>query len=101
MPRLIWSPNALGDVNRLHNFLKSKNQDSAKRAAQAIRQGVKSLMLHPEIGRPVEVMPTEFREWLIDYGTSGYVVLYRYDNDGVILAVRHAKEDGYASIKDI
>lgn len=41
-------------------------------------------------------MAIEFREWLIGFGNSGYIVLYRFDGDRVsILAVRHQKETGY------
>ena len=37
------------------------------------------------------------REWLIDFGQSGYVALYRYDGiKTIILAVRHQKEVGYS-----
>ena len=51
---------------------------------------------HPEIGRPVEELSPEFREWFIPFGGSGYVALYRYDGVLItILAVRHAKEAGY------
>jgi plasmid stabilization system protein ParE len=52
--------------------------------------------MHPEIGRPVDEMPPEFREWFVRFGDSGYVVRYRYDGELVaILAVRHGKEAGY------
>ena len=41
-------------------------------------------------------MPPEFREWFIQFGSSGYLMLYRYDDEQVtILAVRHGKEAGY------
>jgi plasmid stabilization system protein ParE len=63
MPRVIWTPPALRDVARLHGFLAPKNRDAARRAVRAIRQGVKTLAAHPEIGRPVDEMPPEFREW--------------------------------------
>jgi plasmid stabilization system protein ParE len=96
VPRLIWTPPALQDVARLHAFLAPKNRDAARRAARAIRQGVRMLATHPEIGRPVEEMPPEFREWFIPFGASGYVALYRYDGELVaILAVRHGREAGY------
>lgn len=96
MPRLIWTPPALRDLARLHAFLAPKNRSAARRAVRAIRQGVKLLATHPEIGRPVEEMPPEFREWFVRFGDSGYVTLYRYDGDLVaILAVRHGKEAGY------
>ena len=41
-------------------------------------------------------MEPEFREWRIDFGDSGYVALYYYDDDtAVVLAVRHQREAGY------
>lgn len=96
MPRLIWSPAALLDVQRLHRFLLPKNPDAAKRAVKAIRQGVKVLEQQPGMGRPVDDMPEEFREWIIDFGDSGYLARFRIDPDVVIiLAVRHQKEAGY------
>jgi plasmid stabilization system protein ParE len=96
MPRLIWSPAALRDVQRLHQFLSEKSPDAARRAVRSIRQGVHVLAQQPAIGRPAEHMENEFREWLIDFGDSGYIALYCYDGQtAVILAVRHQKEVGY------
>ncbi|MFZ3263714.1 MAG: type II toxin-antitoxin system RelE/ParE family toxin [Terriglobales bacterium] len=96
MPHLKWSQPALLDVARLHDFLAPKSQDSAKRAVKAIRQGVKGLGKHPEIGRPVEELPPEFREWVIEFGSGAYVALYHFDGkEIVILAVRHGREAGY------
>lgn len=96
MPRLIWSQPALLDVQRLYRFLTPKNPDAAQRAVRAIRQGVKVLAQQPGIGRPIADMPEEFREWIIDFGDSGYVARYRIASDAVtILAVRHQKEVGY------
>jgi plasmid stabilization system protein ParE len=96
MPQLIWTPPALADVARLHSFLVTKSPDAATRAVKAIRQGVKILAQHPEIGRPIEDLLPEFREWVIEFGQSAYVALYRYDGkQSVILAVRHGREAGY------
>jgi plasmid stabilization system protein ParE len=96
MPRLIWSPPALQDMQRLHRFLAEKNPDAARRAVQAIRQGVKVLAKQPGIGRPAQDMEPEFREWLIDFGDSGYVVMYRFDGKtALVLALRHQREAGY------
>ena len=97
MPRLIWTEPALRDVQRLYRFLAGKNADSATRAVKAIRSGVKILAQHPEIGRPAEDMEPEYREWLIDFGDSGYIALYRYDGETIIIvAVRHQREAGYS-----
>jgi plasmid stabilization system protein ParE len=96
MPRLKWSQPALRDVTRLHTFLAPKSLDAAKRAVGAIRQGVKALGKHPQMGRPVDELPTEFREWVIEFGAAAYVALYHYDgNQIVILAVRHGREAGF------
>ena len=96
MSRLIWSPQALLDVQRLFRFLAGKNVDAAKRAIMTVRQAVKVLGHQPGIGRPIEDMPDEFREWVIDFGDSGYVARYRIDSDAItILAVRHQKEVGF------
>jgi plasmid stabilization system protein ParE len=96
MPRLIWSQAAPLDVARLHSFLAPKSRDAAKRAIKAIRQGVKALGKRPEIGRPVEEMPPEFREWVIEFGSGAYIALYHYNGKQIVmLAVRHGREAGY------
>jgi plasmid stabilization system protein ParE len=96
MPRLTWSRPALLDVQRLYRFLVSRNPDAAGRAVKAMRHGVRVLGLQPGVGRPIDDMPDEFREWIIDFGDSGYVARYRIDPDAVtILAVRHQKEVGF------
>ncbi|HEY6489375.1 MAG: type II toxin-antitoxin system RelE/ParE family toxin [Terracidiphilus sp.] len=96
MPPVRWSQAALHDVTRLHDFLVSKSSAAAKRAIHSIRQGVKTLETHPEIGRPIDDLPPEFREWITEFGQSGYVILYRFDGRQVVLlAVRHGREAGY------
>ena len=96
MPLLIWSSSALRDVQRPYHFLDEKKQTAATLAARAIRQGVQAISDQPGIGRPVAEMEPEYREWLINFGDSGYVVLYRCNGSGaaVILAVRHQREAG-------
>ena len=97
MPRLIWSPAALRDVQRVYRFLADKNPTAAARAVRVIREGVKIVGDHPASGRPIEDMDPAFREWIIGFGDSGYVALYRIDGDtAVILAVRHQREAGYS-----
>lgn len=96
MPRLIWTRPALADVQRLYRFLARKDADAARRAVKAIRAGVLILAHQPRLGPPIEDMDAEFREWLIDFGNSGYVARYQFEDETVsILAVRHQKEVGY------
>jgi plasmid stabilization system protein ParE len=81
----------------LREFLLPKSFAAANRAGEAIIQSVKLLGHQPYIGRPVEDMSDEYRDWLVDFGGSGYVVRYRYDGDGLVtvLAIRHQKEAGF------
>lgn len=96
MPRLRWTPQSIRDIVRIYDFLSPKSRDAAKRAVKTIRQGLKLLGKFPEMGRPVEELPEEFRERVIDFGSGAYVVLYRYyGNEVVILAIRHGREAGY------
>ena len=95
MPRLIRTPSALLGVQRLYRLLVVKNPDAARRAVKAIRRGVKVLEQQPRVGLPVEEMDNEYRDWIIDFGDSGYVARYRVDPQFVsVLAVRHQKEVG-------
>lgn len=87
MPRLIWSTRALADVQRI--FLRASPRDCGLRSVRAIRSGVQILARLPHVGRPVENMDPDFREWPIEYGRGGYIALYHYDGDrAVILAMR-------------
>ena len=87
---------ALASIQRLYRFPAHKDADAAHRAIRAIRARVKTLAYQPQIGRPVDDLDPEFREWLIDFGDSGYIIMYRFDGEvAAILAVRHQKEAGY------
>lgn len=96
MPQVIIAERAVRNLERLHDFLNPKNSVSAKRAGEKISKTIKLLTRDPQIGRPMEDMPAGFRELIIDFGDSGYVVLYHYDNNRVtIVAIRHQREAGY------
>lgn len=96
MPQVRFAPSAIRDLERLREFLRSKNPVSAKRAGEVIVDAVKILGQHPQLGRLIEDMPDEFREWVIDFGDSGYLARYRIELDVVtILAIRHQKEVGW------
>lgn len=96
MPHLIWSQNALQDIQRLYQFLYEKSPESAANAIQAIRQQLLILEQMPHIGRPVPDEPEEVRDWVIKFGSGGYVARYRLrDTAVVIAAVRHQREAGF------
>jgi plasmid stabilization system protein ParE len=96
MPRIRWSEKATLDRIRFYQFLAPKSSEAALRAQDVIRRGIKILATHSEAGRPIDDLPLEFRELVIDFGHGGYVVRYRFDAECVvILSIRHGREDGY------
>ena len=95
MSKINYSPKSLDDLNRIRVFLANKNQTAAKKAIQAIVDGIKELTHMPHVGKPVE-NTLLIRDWMIDFGKSGYVVRYHYDGEMIfVLAVRHQKEAGF------
>ena len=92
---MIFAQAAIRDLERLRAFLRTKNPNAAKRAADAIIQGVKALGTYPRMGRLIEDLPEQYREWLIDFGDSGYIARYHIRDDAItVLAIRHQKEAG-------
>ena len=96
MPQVRYAPEAIRDLQRPHEFLRPLNPASAKRASERIRNSLQVLGHRPQIVHPIEELPNEFREWVVEFGDSGYLVRYRIDADSVtILSMRHQKEAGY------
>lgn len=92
MAQIVYSENALANLERVFKFLVEQEPSAALLAAQSIRNAVETLSGHPLIGRPVV---GDLRELVISYGKSGYVALYRFlpRRDLVrVLAIRHQRE---------
>lgn len=95
MARLRYSSRANTDLVRLYQFLAAKDVAAAQNAIKEIRDSLATLMHAPKIGRPVE---EGFREYVVDFGSSGYLALYDFDEvheEIVVHAVRHQKEHTY------
>ena len=95
MAQVVYSENALGNLERAFEFLAEHDPGAAAGAAAAIREAVEALTRHPLIGRSVA---GDLRELVISYGRTGYVALYDFSpvRDQVrILAVRHQRELDY------
>ena len=95
MAKLIYSEQALADLERLTDFLIEVDASSALETVELIEEAVSLLKRHPLVGRPVEY---ELRELVISRGRSGYVALYRLEEARdviLILAIRHQREAGY------
>ncbi len=95
MTRLVFSPSALQDIERLAEFLMQSDPATASATADVLTGGLNILKEHPLIGRPAEL---GYRELLISRGRTGYVALYKYEvalNAAIILAIRHQREGGF------
>jgi plasmid stabilization system protein ParE len=96
MARVIYSPRAFSDLDRLTDFLIDTDPLAAGETVELITEAVAILKRHPLVGRPVE---DGLRELVISRGRTGYVALYSYEatHDAVlILAIRHQREAGFA-----
>ena len=83
---------------RLHKWLSDKSPLAAKKALDQITKSLEILKQQPKIGRPADWIDEGFRELVIPFVASGYLALYRFDenaNEAVIVAIRHQKEVGY------
>lgn len=92
MAQLIWLPESLTDVQRLHTFLCSKNPEAAAKAALVILNTAAVLESNPLLGR---IMPddTGRRELFAPFGAGAYVLRYKLlDDNPVIIRVWHSRE---------
>jgi plasmid stabilization system protein ParE len=94
--RVVYTQNALDNLERVFSFLAEHDPGAAVDAAATIRSAVEIPADHPLIGRRVE---GEIRELVISYGKNGYVALYRFLPERSlirILALRHQRELDYS-----
>lgn len=95
MAQVVYSDNALANLERAFERLAQDDPAAAVRAAAAIREAVGTLSRHPLIGRAVE---QGLRELVISFGKTGYVALYRFlpqRGEVRVLAFRHQRELDY------
>ncbi|WP_428312492.1 type II toxin-antitoxin system RelE/ParE family toxin [Hydrocarboniphaga sp.] len=95
MAQLIYSRQALVDLDRLIDLLLEVDAPMAPQAATLITEAVQVMANHPLIGRGIEA---GLRELIISRGRTAYVALYSYepaDDSVLVLAIRHSREAGY------
>lgn len=99
MPRLIYTKEAREDFIRAYQFLLTKNAVAAGKAKQAILDTINRLPAMPMAHRPVSLHPHQ-RDLMIPFGSSGYIVRYRYEHGGDIIILRmwHQREAGFENV---
>ncbi len=91
--KLIVSPEAIADLDRLRAFLADKNPAAAQRAVDTIVAKMQSLDTSPDRGQPIG--STGVRELTAPFGHSAYVIRYAHlpESDNVlILRIWHGRE---------
>ncbi|HEY9145323.1 MAG TPA: type II toxin-antitoxin system RelE/ParE family toxin [Thiobacillus sp.] len=92
MTAVVYTSQALDDLDRLEDFLLETDVPAARKTIPLIVSAVETLRLHPNIGRRRGV---QVRELVISRGKTGYIALYRYDeirDVARVLAIRHQRE---------
>ena len=93
MRRLLWLPDAILDLQRLHAFLGDHSTDAANRLLLDLYRAAGSLVDFPELGRPYD-RADSFRELVMPFGRRSYVLRYRITEENIIIVrVWHAFED--------
>jgi plasmid stabilization system protein ParE len=82
---ILYSSEALSDIDRVRTFLEAKNPDAAARAVRAIREALEQVEYFPKIGKP---KGRGIREIVVRFGQRGYIIRYRIEPNGAILATR-------------
>lgn len=98
MTELVYTEQALLDLERLADFLMKTDPQAARDTAVLIFEALEILAQHPEIGRRVHFGQ---RELVISRGHTGYLALYRFlpQIDRIlVLALRHQRESGYKGL---
>ena len=95
MARVEVTERAIGDLERLFDFIAEEDPTRARKQLLSVRRALELLADHPLLGREAE---DGRRELILSRGRYGYVAKYRWlpaEDVVLILAVRHQREAGY------
>lgn len=87
-----YSPESIGDLQRVVEFVENKNPYAARRIAIDLQEGVERLKQFPQIGLPV--LKAADPEQLRDLYVGEYTVRYLITDEAIyILRIWHGKEN--------
>lgn len=89
--KIRYTPEAIGDLERLESFISAKNPAAAQRIAKELLAGIEKLKVFPKMGLAVARAPDP--SMIRDLFVGDYTVRY-FINDDVIFVLRvwHGKE---------
>ena len=88
--RVLYTPESIGDLQRLREFIEIKNPQAAQRIAKSIIKGISQLKTLPLLGIEVDKAPNP--EMVRDLIIGSYIVRYLVGSEINILRVWHHKE---------
>lgn len=95
MVDVIFSPQAVADLERLEEFLWQSQDTLGGELLAFVLDGLAVLTHQPGVGRPVS---HGHRELIISRGRGGYLARYTFDPAQmrvIVLGIRHQREAGY------
>jgi plasmid stabilization system protein ParE len=90
---ILFSPDAVEDIERLRTFLDQTNPDAARRALALIWAAIDRLQEFPDLG--MLTSDADIRQIVVRFGSSGYIIRYSaLPEEGNILITRiwHGRE---------
>ncbi len=82
MAEVIWTENALVDLNQIAEYIAISNLPAAKKLVDAVFTTVECLSGHPESGRkPPEIEHLHYREIIL----NPCRIFYKFENDTVFI----------------
>ena len=94
MSQIIYTDEFISDFERLYTFLAESNPVAAQKLAALLEEKLDLLVTIPK----AFAFFGEFRLYLLRFGSSGYAILYDYDEDLdviIVLRIKHQKEAGF------
>jgi len=83
---ILFSSEAVSDIERVRKFLDIRNPEAAARAIAAIWAALRQVEHFPEIGKPIK--NSGIRQIVVRFGRRGYIVRYRAQSNDVIFVTR-------------
>lgn len=89
-----FTPEALKDLERLFDYFADIDLDLARKSNTAIGHAIRTIEKFPFSGRVVDERFPFIREFIISFGSAGYVALFEIEGDSLVtvLAIRHQRE---------
>lgn len=90
--KILYSPESVGDLIRLREFIEIKNPQAAQKIALSLNKGISQLKSFPLLGVEVELAPDP--EKIRDLIISNYIARYLIHSKQIyILRIWHHKEE--------